>query len=133
MAGRGAHGHNIYAKAASALAQYVAVVLDTATNNQVLVASANGFDAVGIVSATAATYGQPVPVTVLGEEKALCVASLGAGCRVAVASTNGGLGPFVPTGAAASGAARTYSLGRAREAAAPGQFFTVLVMPEEFA
>jgi hypothetical protein len=133
VAGRGAHLHNISVKAASALAQYVAVRLDTATDNQALVASSSGFDVLGIVAATAATYGNLVPVTVLGVEKALCVASVGAGARVGVASTNGGLGPIVPTGAAASGAARTYAIGRSLMAAAPGTFFSVLIDPEQFA
>ena len=133
MAGRGTNKYTFSAKAASAIAQYVAVCLDSATNNQVLLASSSGLDAVGIVTATTATYGQLTSVTVTGEEKALCVASLGAGCRVAVASTNGGLGPIIPTGPAASGAARTYQLGWARIAAAPGDIFTVILDPGQFA
>lgn len=120
--------------AASNLAQYVVVTPDTTTNNQVVLASANGFDAIGVVyQATVATGGQAVNIAYDGDVKVMFAASCGPGQRVGVASTNGAVGPLIATGAAPSGAtARVYSIGISMEAHAAGDLGTIRLNTREF-
>ncbi|MCL4836422.1 MAG: hypothetical protein KJ058_00465 [Thermoanaerobaculia bacterium] len=99
------------------------------------VASGNE-DVIGLTIATGASVGNTVGVAVAGYAKAVAAASLGAGCRVGVASTNGALGPVGASGLAAhvasAGAVEPkFQVGRALEAAAAGAIFTVLVDPQQ--
>lgn len=115
--------------AASNLNQYVVVTGDTTTNNQVLVASSSGLEPVGVVfQATVASFGLAVNIARLGEVKVFFAASTGPWADVAVASTNGAVGPVIPTGAAASGAsARTWVIGQSPEAHAAGDLGVVIL------
>lgn len=115
--------------AASALAAFVPVTLDT-VNDQVVLADSTGDDVIGLTIATVATYGYSVAVVTDGKAKAVCGASVGAGARVAIASTNGALGPAAAAGGAggASLGAR-YQVGLTLRAYAAGDIMTVLLDP----
>lgn len=120
--------------AASALNQYVVVTPDTTTDNQVQVASTQNLDAIGVVyQATVPTYGYAVNIAVEGYVKVYFAASTGAGARVGVASTNGAVGPVIPSGPVPSGpaTARIYSVGRALEAHAAGDIGVIRLDPRE--
>jgi hypothetical protein len=121
---------NLNAISASDLAQYVPVK-QIASDNVFGLAATTTDDIIGVSQASSATYGSPVPVAFYGISKVLCGASIGAGARVGIASTNGAVGPIIPTGAAASGAIRTYVLGRSLKAAAPGDYLEVVLDPTE--
>lgn len=99
------------------------------------VASTNE-DVLGLTTATGASVGNSLAVVIGGEAKAIAGASLGAGCRVGLASTNGALGPIGASGLPAhvgSGGAiePKFQVGRAKRAAAAGATFTVLVDPQQ--
>ena len=72
----------------------------------------------------------PHAVVTDGKAKAVCGASVGAGARVAIASTNGALGPAAAAGGAggASLGAR-YQVGLTLRAYAAGDIMTVLLDP----
>lgn len=126
------HHMSIPMKAASAFGFGVALMGDTTTKEQVLPAGSVGAPQIGISNATCAAA-EEAEVIVQGVVKAIACASLGAFARVAPGSVNGALGPYVPTGGAASGdVARSYTIGQALEPAAAGQIFSVLIDPRNF-
>lgn len=124
--------------AASAIPQYAPVMFlagGSALSETVkIVASQNDFP-IGVTLATAASPGDPVTVAAIGEEvKMIANASLGAGAFVAVtATTNGGVGPITPSGVASGGASVNlrYSVGIAMKNAAAGDYFPVLLKPDQ--
>ena len=69
-------------------------------------------------------------LTVYGEDsvvEAVAAASLGAGADIAVASTNGNLGPA----AAGASGVTVYRVGKSLEAAAAGEKFSLYVKPKQ--
>lgn len=117
---------------ASNLGQYLPVKLVTgATGRYFVLCTTTGDDVIGVSQASAATYGTPVPVAKDGITKALFAASCGVGARVAVASTNGGLGPQTLSGVGAGSGPAVFSVGRAYEPAAAGGIYMVVLDPSE--
>lgn len=133
------HGLVLPFVAGSAVGQGVAVKMPIASsrNEVVIPAAAVTDDLVGLTIATQATYGYEVAVLVSGVGKARAAASVGAGAKVGVASTNGALGPVLASGTLASFGASAglqparYVVGRALTAAAAGEYFAVLLDPAE--
>jgi len=82
----------------------------------------------GIAQATAASPGDPVAVQTFGPAKAWAATTITAGQPVIAASSNGALGPFIPSLATAANANR-FPIGIAEQAAAAGDRFTVFVNP----
>jgi hypothetical protein len=129
---------NLPLRAASAIGQYVPVRFTgdaqttpgSALTESVVRAGSSNEDVLGMTLATVAA-GQEVAVAWIGESKGRAGASLGAGARLIVGSTNGILVPFIATGAAASGAFRTYSVGRSLANAAPADWFAFVLNPEQ--
>jgi hypothetical protein len=118
--------------AASAIAQCVCVKGDTTTDNQVFVAGANTDDVIGVTIATVPTYGLSVGVQVEGVAKVLVAASVGAGVRVSVASSNGAIGPVAaPASSGVPVGAPVYSLGVIQEARGAGEYGSVFIDPRE--
>jgi hypothetical protein len=125
-------------RAASAIAQYVPVRLvgdqvtpGSALSETVVRAGSSNEDVLGMTEATVASPGGEVQVTFFGITKGVAGASLGAGARLQVGSTNGILIPFIPTGAAASGPSRSYVVGRSLRNAVVGDIFSFVVDPEQ--
>lgn len=122
---------------ASAMGQYLPVFMNLASSRDRVAVPAGTIadDVIGLTRATVGTYGLAETVVVGGFAKAIAAASLGAGARVAVGSTNGKLIPITPSGigtglGSALGAADIrYMIGRSLEAAAAGAIFTVLLDP----
>jgi hypothetical protein len=126
------HGEVIELKAASAVGYGVAVMGDITTKEQAFPAGSVGAIQLGLSIASTPTYGYSLAVVRSGVAKAVAAASLGAFAPVGPGSTNGALGPVIATGAAASGTgARTYVSGMALEAAVAGQYFAVLLDPQQ--
>lgn len=123
--------------AASAIAQYVVVTNDLTTDEQVITAGSSNVEAIGITNATVPTWALAAGVVVEGVTKVLVVASTGAGARVGVASSNGGVGPVIGSGMAtalgsALGAAGArYAIGTLQEARAAGEFGSVHLDPRQ--
>jgi len=138
--------------AATAVGQYVAVkmlALASYADKTCVPGETSADDILGITTATQPTYGQPVRVALNGVVKAIAAAAIYAGQLACIASTNGALGPIIPsglppvaTGNAASGAyplspsgyvqilgvaaqLPKFSCGRALTSAAAGEFFSV--------
>lgn len=130
-------GNTVPAVAASALAQYVAVAKDFTVDGQVITAGSVGQDVAGVNQASVPSYGLAANVVIEGYSKIIMAASTGAGARVAVASTNGAVGPITGSGLAtalgsALGAAGArYSIGVLQEARAAGEIGTILVDPRQ--
>lgn len=127
---------NIPLKAASGIAQYVPVAFlagGSALSETVIRAGSINDDVLGMTIATVASPGDEVAVAVAGVVKGVAGASLGAGCRVAVGSTNGILIPLAASGGPASVnvVATRYAVGRALKNAAAGDLFPVLLQPEQ--
>lgn len=81
----------------------------------------------GLSGPEVASQGQQVTVYEdLGTAKAVAAASVGAGAEVAVASTNGDLGP-----AAGASAVAVWAVGIALDNAAAGEIFSVYVRPRQ--
>jgi len=126
-------------KFASAMGAYLPVFMPLASSRDEVVVSAGtyGIDAVGITLATVGTYNEAAPVVVGGVAKVQAAASLGAGVRVAIGSTNGRMIPLTPSGlstalgSAIGAAGLRFSIGRSLHAAADGNFFSVLLNPEQ--
>lgn len=121
-------------KAASAIAQYVPVMFlagGSALSEVVMRAGSINDDAFGMTIATIASPGDETAVAYSGEVKGVAGASLGAGARLGVGSTNGILIPLSPSAAAAPTAAR-YVIGRAAKNAAAGDIFPVILEPQQF-
>ncbi len=129
------HGLELPFKAASAIGAFMPVFQPIASSRDdtVVLAASHNNDVLGLTIATVATYGDPVAVVVTGVAKGVAGASLGAGARVAVGSTNGVLAPLLASGAASGGAAvnARYIVGRAMQAAAAGDIFPVLLGGEQ--
>lgn len=117
------HKHTLPKQAASAIRDYVPVKQVTA--EKVALAATNVDQIIGFTIASAASPGDPLAVVHEGVVKALCVASVGAGVEVSVASVNGGLGPVA---AGASGFDKQ-AVGISQDAAAAGEIFSVLLRP----
>ena len=112
---------------ASAVSGPVPVKLNAAARS-VVVAATHNVEIQGFVSN--ASYAAGEAVTVYGEGavvEAVAAASLGAGADVAVASTNGALGPA----AAGASGVTVYRVGRSIEAAAAGEKFSLYVKPKQ--
>jgi hypothetical protein len=130
---------NLPLRAASAIGQYVPVRFTgdpqvtpgSAVTESVVRAGSTNEDVLGMTIATVASPGDPVAVAWFGVSKGIAGASLGAGARLMVGSTNGILIPFVATGAAASGPLRTYVVGRSLKNAAAADVFSFVIDPEQ--
>ena len=112
---------------ASAISGPVPVRLNPSAARSVLIAATNNVEIQGFVSD--ATYIAGEAVTVYGEGdvvEAIAGASLGVGVDIAVASTNGAVGPA----AGASGVVK-HRVGRSLEAAAAGEKFSLYVKPQQ--
>jgi len=121
-------------KAASGIGQYVPVAMlagGSSLSETVIRAGSANDDILGMTIATVASPGDEVAVAIAGVEKGIAGASLGAGVRVGVGSVNGVLVPLLASAGAAPTAAR-YVVGRALKNAAPGDYFPVLLQPEQF-
>jgi hypothetical protein len=116
------HGEVIELKAASAIGYAVAVMGDITTKEQCLPAGSVGALQLGLSIASTPTYGSPVAVVRSGVAKGVAAASLGPFAYVGPGSTNGALGPV------ASG---SHAVGIALEAAVAGQYFSVLLDPNQ--
>lgn len=124
--------------AASQIGAYLPVFQNIASSRDDYVVPqtvVNG-EIIGLTIATVPTYGDPVAVVLSGRAKAICAASVGAGALVGVASTNGALGPVLPSGITAhigSGGdvAARYAVGRTLKAYAAGDVMTVIVDPRQ--
>lgn len=117
--------------AASALAQYICVKNDT-VDDQVFTAGANTDDVIGVSLATVATYGYSAGIQVEGVAKVLVCASVGAGARVSIGSSNGAIGPVAaPASSGVPVGAPVYSLGVIQEARAAGEYGSVFLDPRE--
>lgn len=115
-------------KAASAMAQWVPVTL-VGDETVRTTASLNELS-IGFTIASVASPNDSVAFVTDGKCKAVAAASLGAGARLAVGSTNGVLIPLAASAGAAPTAVR-YVAAIAMQAAQPGDVFTVLVDPDE--
>lgn len=123
--------------AASGMAQYVPVVFlagGSALSETVKSAASWNEFQFGITTATVASPGDPVQYAAPGETvKGIAGASLGAGCFVAVGSTNGVLAPITPSNIAsvANGSGLRWAVGVALKNAAAGDYFPVFVKPDQ--
>lgn len=129
-------GLNLPFVAASAIRQYVPVMFlpgASALSETIQQAGSYNDDAFGFTIATVATYGDPAAVAVSGVTKAIAAASLGAGARVAIGSTNGVLIPIGASNIASSanGTGGRFVVGRALKNAAAGDVFPVLIEPSQ--
>jgi Uncharacterized conserved protein (DUF2190) len=124
----------VTARAASAVRAHEPVALlgavsaASAQDEVIVPVGSVNLDVFGVARASAAV-GQPVTVDLTpGFVKAIAAASLGAGARVAVGSTNGRLIPL-PLGAVASQV--KFSVGVAMQSAVDADIFTVFLKPEQ--
>lgn len=87
----------------SLVGQYLPVFLNIASSRDSIAvpAATNSQDVIGLTIATGASVGNTLGVAVAGWAKARAAASLGAGARVGIASTNGALGPIQASGVGA--------------------------------
>lgn len=133
-------GFRIPAVAASAIAQYVPVRFvgdpnvsgGSALSETVVRAGSINEAAFGMTTASAPTYGVEISVQVDGVTKGVAGASMGAGARLGVGSTNGILIPLGASGAASvANYPLRYAIGWALKNAAAGDFFPVLIDPDQ--
>lgn len=124
------HGDPIPAVAASAIGAFVPVraASSPAGELRVVLAASLNEDVLGMTIATAASPGDPINVIGGGWAKGRACASLGAGARVVVGSTNGRLAPAA-LGAVASNVKN--QVGRAMVNAVDADFFAVLIEPQQ--
>lgn len=136
------NGQGLPFSAASAIGQgVVAALLQVASSldEKITPAASSGWAGIpiGITLATVASPGDPAGVVVSGVAKARAAASVGAGAPVGAASTNGALGPVLPSGILASFGAsaglqpQRWSVGLALTDAQAGEYFSVLVNPAQ--
>lgn len=133
------HGQVLPYVAASAIGQGVVAVmpLASAADEKIIPQASGGFAGrvVGITAATVASPGDPAAIVWTGVAKARAAASVGAGAPVGAASTNGALGPIMPSGILASFGASAglqqnrYAVGFAKTSAAAGEYFSVVIDP----
>ena len=122
---------------ASAMGAHLPVFQQVASSRYEVVVPVGSLnqDLLGFTIATVASAGNETAVAIDGIVKAIAGASLGAGARLAVGSTNGRLIPQAPSGVLASGpgipAPVRFVAGRALHAAADGDIFSVLLDPEQ--
>jgi hypothetical protein len=134
-------GFRLPMRAASAIAQYVPVRFvgdaqtgaGSAVDETVVRTGSFNEDVLGMTLATVASPGGEVAVQVEGVIKGIAGASLGAGARVGVGSTNGILIPLTPSNIASSanGSGLRFAVGKALVNAAAGDNFAVLIQPEQ--
>jgi hypothetical protein len=120
--------------AASAINAYLPVKQNPGVDSGFVAAASVNDDVVGMTIATVPTWGGDLAVVFQGVAKAIAGASLGAGARVGVGSSNGVLVPIPASGVASGGAAVNlrFSIGRAQTGATvAGQVFSVLLQPEQ--
>lgn len=126
--------------AASAVPQYVAVTAVVGTgagDNAYCVAASCNVDVLGLSIATVPTYGYEGAVVVGGITKGWVIASAGAGARMMVGSTNGGLIPITASGlATALGSALgaqglRFAVGILQEARAAGEYGSIHLDPRQ--
>jgi hypothetical protein len=102
-------------------------VTRVAAGTNAVVAAATNTDFAEGWAVAAAASGQELAVALPGNEvKVTCVASVGAGAEVMIASTNGGLGP-----ASLASGFRRVAEGLTTQAALPGDRFSILLRPRE--
>jgi len=131
-------------KAASAMAQWVPVgpaAAGSQLSETVIPLADTTVLPLGINTATIPTYGGAAAVAIKGQQAyGIAAASLGMGAQVAIASTNGALGPVVASGipaiasgvpAAVAAVAARFAVGRALKNAATGDYFPILVDPAQ--
>jgi hypothetical protein len=119
--------------AASAVRQYVPVTLSGA--EKVIPVGSVGQRVIGVTLASAAANGVVAVAHRPGDVvKCLAVATVTAGQRVAIASTNGGVGPIVASGIASGAPAAApprYAIGDSLVAAVAGDYFAVRLDPSQ--
>lgn len=126
-------------KVASAMGAYLPVFMPLASplRETVVPAASVNQDVIGLTRATVGTYGKAEPIVVRGIAEGLAAASIGAGALVGIASTNGALGPIVPSGlSTALGSALgaqtlRYVVGRSLHNVAAGETFSLFLNPSE--
>ena len=134
-------GFRLPLKVASTVAQYVPVrfVGDphktpaSALSETVVVTASWNELALGMSTATGASPGDPISIQFTGVCKGIAGASLGAGAPVGIGSTNGVLAPILATGGPASAnlVATRFAVGIALKNAAAGDYFPVLLKPDQ--
>lgn len=125
--------------AASAMSAFVPVFMPLASSrdNVVVPLATNNVLPIGFTHASVASAGDPVQINLSGRSKAIAAASFGAGAEVGVASTNGALGPLLPSGVLPSFGASAglqlprFVLGFSPVAQAAGDVFTVILRPRQ--
>jgi hypothetical protein len=130
---------NLPLRAASAIGQYMpvrfvgdGVTPGSALSETVVRAGSINEDVLGMTLATVAA-GQEVAVAFIGESKGIAGASLGAGARLAVGSTNGVLIPILPSGgpATVNAIVLRFTVGRSLRNAAAGDIFAFVLDPQQ--
>lgn len=133
-------GFRIPLLAASALAQYVPVMgvpPGSSLSETVYRAGSLNDMPIGLTTATVASAGFEVSVQVDGVQKGIAGASLGAFTPVGVGSTNGILIPIVPSGlstalgSAVGAAGVRWKVGMSLKNAVAGDYFPVLIDPDQ--
>lgn len=116
----------------------VGAVTPASSRDEVVIPAASlNIDVFGVARSTQPTYGFPVDIVVEGVVKCVAAASLGAGVRVAVGSTNGKLIPLHPSGPIDTATTPVvaqpprFVVGRALTAAVAGDTFSVLLDPSQ--
>lgn len=123
--------YNLPLKAASAIAQNVPVTFlaaGSAANETVVRAGSINDDVIGMSIASIAA-GQEAAVAFYGVTKGIAGASLGAGARLGVGSTNGILIPLTASNiaSAANGTGLRYTVGRSLKNAAAGDVIPIVI------
>ena len=114
--------------AASAIGANLPVRASASAVNEVVLTTATNQRCLGLTVATAGTYQQGVSIQTEGVAKAIAGASVGVGAAVAIASTNGALGPVAAAASAPIPIGIT-QVGETVSAAAAGEVFSVLLTP----
>lgn len=127
--------YNLPLKAASAINQNVPVTFNAAASalsETVIRAGSVNDDVLGMSIASAAA-GAEVAVSFYGVTKGVAGASLGAGARLGVGSTNGILIPLTASNiaSAANGTGLRYTVGRALKNAAAGDVIPIVLDPTQ--
>jgi hypothetical protein len=120
--------------AASAIPQWVPVTLTGDKDESVRTTASLNEYSIGFSIATVVSPGDSAAVVTSGKSKAICGASLGAGCFLAVGSVNGVLIPVAASGVASGAPALAvprYRVGVSIQSAAVGDVFTFLLDPDQ--
>lgn len=133
-------GFRVPLKVASGIAQYVPVTFvpaGSSVSETVYRAGSTNDYPIGMTTATGASPGDPVSIQVDGVVKGIAGASLGAGAFVGVGSTNGILIPVLASGlstglgSALGAQGLRFKVGISLKNAAAGDFFPVLLDPDQ--